>query len=447
MTGSLAAGVRAGAERDARLRRLALATLDANWEHDHTVPSRTLYPHQWSWDSAFIAVGLAHVRPDRAWRELRTLFAAQWADGRVPHIVFNPAPHLGPYFPGPAFWDSACADGAPPVATSGIVQPPVHAPAAWLVHRRAPSDASVAALRRLYPRLVAQQRYLTGRRDVGGGGLAAIVHPWESGLDNSPAWDAPLAAVPADEAVMRAYRRHDTAHADAAHRPTDLDYARYVALVDSYRAGRYRDEGLLGRHPFLVECPLVNAALGVAEYALARIATVVGADPCPHRDRAARLTEALVTRLWDPVTGTFRPRDVRTDRLIGARTVLGLLPLALPDLPEPQVRAVLAEACSPRFGLAARMDRPLPTYDRTAPDFEPLRYWRGPSWVNTGWLLWQGLRTHRRADLAAGLRESLLDLVDGAGCHEYFHPDTGAGLGSPAFSWTAALVLDALAEG
>ena len=443
---TLTTGVRADADRHARLRRLALATLDANWEHDHTVPSRTLYPHQWSWDSAFIAIGLAHVRPDRAWRELRTLFAAQWVDGRVPHIVFNPASRVGPYFPGPQFWDSARADGAPARPTSGIVQPPVHAPAAWLVHRRAPGEASVAALRRLYPRLVAQQRYLTGRRDAGGGGLASIVHPWESGLDNSPAWDAPLAGVPADESVMRAYRRHDTAHADASQRPTDLDYARYVALVESYRAGRYRDEGLLGRHPFLVECPLVNAALGVSEYALARIATVIGADPGPHRDRGARITEALVTRLWDPVTGTFRPRDVRADRLVPARTVLGLMPLALPELPAAQVAALLAEACSPRFGLAARMDRPLPTYDRTAPDFEPLRYWRGPSWINTGWLLWQGLRTHRRVDLAAGLRESLLDLVDRAGCHEYFHPDTGAGLGSPAFSWTAALVLDALAQ-
>ena len=89
-----------GPERAANLRRLAVATLDGNWEHDHTVPSRTLYPHQWSWDSAFIAVGLAHVRPDRAWRELRTLFAAQWADGRVPHIVFNPALRVGVVLPG-----------------------------------------------------------------------------------------------------------------------------------------------------------------------------------------------------------------------------------------------------------------------------------------------------------------------------------------------------------
>ncbi|MET8067897.1 hypothetical protein ABZS65_30150, partial [Micromonospora sp. NPDC005313] len=140
---TLTTGVRAGADRHARLRRLALATLDANWEHDHTVPSRTLYPHQWSWDSAFIAIGLAHIRPDRAWRELRTLFAAQWVDGRVPHIVFNPASRAGPYFPGPQFWDSARADGAPARATSGIVQPPVHAPAAWLVHRSAPGEASV----------------------------------------------------------------------------------------------------------------------------------------------------------------------------------------------------------------------------------------------------------------------------------------------------------------
>ncbi|MEV6377123.1 MGH1-like glycoside hydrolase domain-containing protein [Micromonospora musae] len=429
-----------------RLRRLAVATLEANWEHDHTVPSRTLYPHQWSWDSAFIAIGWAHVRPERAWRELESLFRAQWADGRVPHIVFNPRLPVGAYFPGPEFWASERAEGAPAAATSGLVQPPVHALAAWLAYRRAPSNAARAALRRLYPRLVAQQRYLATRRNVGGAGLACVVHPWESGLDNSPAWDAPLAAVPADAAVMRAYHRHDTAHAAPAHRPTDLDYARYVAIVASYREGGYRDEDLPGRHPFLVECPLFNAAAGAAEHALARIAPLVGADPGPHRDRAARITEALVRRLYDPSTGTFQPRDLRTGRLIPARTVLGLAPLILPDLPTPQARTVVAEACSARFGVALRMARPLPSHDRTAADFEPLRYWRGPSWMNVNWWVRCGLLGHGRADLAEGLARSMVGLVATAGCHEYFHPDTGAGLGSPAFGWTAALLLDLLAE-
>lgn len=126
--------------------------------------------------------------------------------------------------------------------------------------------------------------------------------------------------------------------------------------------------------------------------------------------------------------------------------MLGLAPLILPDLPTRQADALVVEARSARFGVARRMDRPLPSYDRTAPDFEPLRYWRGPSWLNVGWLVRRGLLAHGHPELAAGLRQSMIGLVAGAGCHEYFHPDTGAGLGSPAFSWTAALLLDLLTE-
>ncbi|MFC0504850.1 MGH1-like glycoside hydrolase domain-containing protein [Micromonospora costi] len=58
----------------------------------------------------------------------------------------------------------------------------------------------------------------------------------------------------------------------------------------------------------------------------------------------------------------------------------------------------------------------------------------------------RGLLTHGRADLAAGLGQAMVELVATAGCHEYFHPDTGAGLRSPAFGWTAALLLDLLAD-
>src|SRR5262249_36577301 len=76
-----------------------------NTRADWTKPAPRLYPHQWSWDSAFIAIGLAHVDAERALRELETLFAAQWADGRLPHIAFNP--EAADYFPGPEWWASA----------------------------------------------------------------------------------------------------------------------------------------------------------------------------------------------------------------------------------------------------------------------------------------------------------------------------------------------------
>ncbi len=81
--------------------------LDANWIGSSTVPSRSLYPHQWSWDSAFIAIGRSWYDEPRARQELVTLFDAQWANGMVPHIVFNPAVPDGAYFPGPDFWDTS----------------------------------------------------------------------------------------------------------------------------------------------------------------------------------------------------------------------------------------------------------------------------------------------------------------------------------------------------
>ncbi|KUL27277.1 MGH1-like glycoside hydrolase domain-containing protein [Actinoplanes awajinensis] len=432
----------------AELWQSAARVLDTNWSGDHMVPSRRLYPHQWSWDTAFIAVGLAFVNPARAWRDLRSLFEAQWPDGRVPHIVFDPATAEDDYFPGPGFWNVPAYAGRRARGSTGIVQPPLHALAAWEVYRHAAAHGADGvseartALAWLYPRLVAQQEYLTDRRDAGGSGLASIVHPWESGLDNSPAWDEALGNVPADLALLERFPRRDLAVAHAAHRPTDLDYARYIGLVRNYRDGGYSDTDLTQRHPFAVECPAFNSILGTAELALAQIAGVLGltGDARRHRDRAREITAAIARRLWDPVTRTFRARDARTGRLSPARCVSGLLPLMLPDLPADRVTAIMEEARSERFGL------PAPSADRTAATFDTRRYWRGPVWINVNWLLRRGMLVHGLRGEAEELRRAMLRLVHEHGHYEYFHPETGEGLGAPTFSWTAALCLDLLAD-
>jgi hypothetical protein len=436
----------------AELWNSAVSVLDANWSDDHMVPSRRLYPHQWSWDAAFIAVGLAYTNPSRAWRDLRHLFDAQWPDGRVPHIVFDRRTPEGAYFPGPGFRDVPAYNGRAARGSTALVQPPLHAIGAWEVYRRATShgaDCARAAgteLAWLYPRLVKQQEYLLGPRDAGGHGLASIVHPWESGLDNSPTWDAAMAAVPADLTLLQRYQRRDLQVADAAHRPTDLDYARYLGLVLNYREGGYSDTDLAERHDFVVECPSFNAILAAAELALAQIAAVVGADPQPHRDRAQQITDAIVKHLYDPATRTFRSRDVRTGLLSPARCVNGLMPLILPGLPAEHVAAIMAEATSARFGLPEQTGLPAPSYDRTAADFDPLRYWRGPIWININWLLRRGMQLHGFLGAAEDLRMAMMRLVLRSGHFEYFHPVTGEGIGAADFSWTAALSLDLLAD-
>ncbi|GAB2667922.1 MGH1-like glycoside hydrolase domain-containing protein [Kribbella swartbergensis] len=413
------------------IRPAAARVLLGNWTGHSTVPSHSLYPHQWSWDSAFIAIGLRHLSPRRAQVELESLLGSQWADGRIPHISFSPSVPRDAYFPGPDFWQAVTRGG---VETSGIVQPPVHALAVWLTHQ-ADEDESVRRgfLERMYPKLVAWHAYLRERRDLGGHGLVAIVHPWESGMDNSPAWDEALARV--RPAPLDSFTRRDTDHASDDDRPTDLDYGRYVQLAATYRDHGYDD----ARTPFAfaLEDPCFNALLISSEHALASIAKALAVDPTPHLTAAAELTTSLGDLFAD---GNFRARDLRADgsALVGADTVSGLIPLLVPGLP--QANELLATARGPRFRLGAV--RMVPSYDLTGPEFEPGRYWRGPSWFNTAWLIHRGLVQLGEHELAGTVRADVLDLAAATRFAEYVEPFTGAARGARDFSWTAALALD-----
>jgi hypothetical protein len=436
------------AERE-NLTEDAQAVLDRNWTGNCTIPSRSLYPHQWSWDSAFIAIGRSWYDQQRAEQDLESLLAAQWTNGMVPHIVFNPAVPAGAYFPGPEFWDSSRAAGhrhGP--ATSGITQPPLHAFAVREVHRRAPDPVQARAfLQRCYPKLVAQHDYLTRWRDPAGHGLAVIVHPWESGMDNAPIWDDDLRlAVPAG--VVAPYRRHDLVHADPSDRPTKAAYDRFVYLVLTYRDNGYDDSRLLATSPFLVEDPLFNAIWCASAHALAEIAELLGYDPAPHRRLAGRISAGMRQHLWDDRTRRFHPRDLRTGGLLRKNTITTLMPLLDPLLPADYVEAIVADLGSEHFRPADPGAFLVPSHDLVSPEFDRRRYWRGPVWINTDWLLWRGLNQHAAAPgaarIAAEIASSMVRLVRRSGWREYFDPFSGAGYGAADFGWSAALVIDLL---
>ncbi len=427
----------------------AQGVLDRNWTGASTIPSRSLYPHQWSWDAAFIAIGRSWQEQRRAEQDLETLLAAQWASGMVPHIVFNPAVPAGAYFPGPEFWDSAGAAGHPNgPATSGLTQPPLHALAALEVHRRAQDPGRARAfLERVYPRLAAQHDYLARRRDPAGHGLAVIVHPWESGMDNAPVWDEDLElAVP--PGAVPPYRRHDLVNADPGDRPTQAAYDRFVYLAITYRDKGYDDSRLLAGSPFLVEDPLFNSIWCASAHALAEIATVLGEDPARQRELAGRISAGMREHLWDPQARRFHALDVRTGRLLRHNTITSLMPLLDPALPAGYVDAIIADLRSEHFRPADPGAFLVPSSDLVSPEFDRRRYWRGPVWINTDWLVWRGLMQHPAAtggaELAAEIAASMVRLVSRSGWREYFDPFTGAGYGSADFSWSAALVIDLL---
>jgi alpha,alpha-trehalase len=173
----------------AQLDEAAARILHENDRGGYTVPTRRLYPFRWNWDSCFVTLGWARLDEDRAFTEIETLLQGQWPGGMVPHIIFH-RPDAG-YFPGPERWGTG---HTPP--TSGITQPPVVASCMRRLLEGA-RDAEMAErrARALLPKLLAWHRWFHTVRDPVGTGVVTTLHPWETGMDNSPAWDEALARI------------------------------------------------------------------------------------------------------------------------------------------------------------------------------------------------------------------------------------------------------------
>ena len=408
----------------------ARAILRNNDRGGYTVPMHRLYPFQWNWDSAFVAMGWATFDEARGFTEVERLLEGQWDDGFIPHIVFH-APS-DDYFPGPAVWG---VEHTPP--TSGITQPPVLASAVrrMLDHAsdRAAAEARVAAM---YPRMLAHHRWWQRARDPGGSGLVSTLHPWETGMDNSPAWDAALARVPATTTTR--VQRRDTTHVDASMRPRAEEYQRFIHLVDLFRDVGWQPEKMLAVSPFRVADIGTNAILLRAERDLLALAERFGqvGDTAEISARAERKHSAI-GGLWSTPLGLFRSLDLICRTPIEAATSAGLLPLYAGAADAPRARAMAATL--QRWAGPIRFLVP-----STAPDeprFDALRYWRGPVWAVVNWMIAEGAAGSGASGLATDLHSSTRDMIVNAGFTEYFDPRDGRGIGGQDFSWTAAIYL------
>ena len=434
----------------------AAAVLEGNDMGGWTRAAPNLYPHQWSWDSAFIAIGLAHLDTGRAAEEIRTLLNHQWRNGKVPHIVFNPDAPPESYFPGPEHWASAAdSPDAPsnPARTSGLCQPPAHAIAAKrileIAWRRGDDVAGTREfLREVYPGLLAWHRYLATARDPEGSGLVTIFHPWESGTDNSPRWSAAMGRVEVGE--MPDYERPDLDHVpDPSERPTGPEYDRFIWLVEVNKRAGCDESVLYETSPFLVKDVLASAILVRANEALLEMAEI---SEAPDEDRATiqawiERGRAGLDERWDPKLGLCLDYDLRAGEPLEARTIAGFAPL-ISGTDKPYRLRTLLDAFDSR-AFSGHPDLRLPLPPGTSPEeleFHPRSYWRGPVWPVMNWLLWWSLVKAGEKERASRLRtDGLAQLSDGR-FGEYYEPFTGEPLGSDEQSWTAAVALDWLSN-
>jgi len=380
-----------------RLRRLCAATLESNWtlgtrqgvEFAYTRPSPERYPWQWYWDSCFNAIAWRRFDRERSRRELETLLAAARGDGFIGHTIFWERPLRGVRR---LFYNVIEAGDF----TTATIQPPM---LAWAWRIAVGDPAREAAI-------VAHHDFVTRERDLEGDGLLWLIQPDESGLDASPQFDP----------IWRRRAQGLPGFPALVHRNRRL----------GFRIAAVREAG----GPIVCEV-LTNVLHGLSQLALGR----------------PSLTPALIERLYDEASGVFVARAWPATGERIPLTWSALAPLALPDLPEAIGRRLVEEhLLAPRFWTLVAppsVATDEPSFSLRQRTLGLRRYWRGPTWLNSAWLVWLGLVRLGYHEHAATLAGGASAAVLRSGLREFYGPHDGRGMGASDFAWSA-LVLELL---
>ncbi len=410
--------------------------LKTNSRHNsYTVPSDRLYPYQWNWDSGFIALGLSTIDLERAVLEVETLLEGQWKNGMVPHIVFHE--YEEDYAPGPLDWQVPEELTHKSICTSGITQPPIIGSVLYRLYQRSDkSDAYELRFKALYRQIKDYHDWFMAKRTKAPDhDLVKSLHPWESGMDNSPSWDSLIKTVPAENLAQ--FRRKDLKGDNDDERPHDTDYTAYMSLVYHYKRIGYDAPDLLPQAHFRVFDLVLNSALLRSARDMAVLAANLGLDDGTYWQGQIDTLSAGIAKLWSAEDGAFLHMNARTGELLAPVTNASFLPLYAGAATQAQADSLAQtykewrEICP--YGV--------PTTDPRADVFEMKRYWRGPIWINTNWMIAEGFAAYGYEDIAAEIKADSLALIAKHGFYEYFTPDGAKGLGAPRFSWSAALAL------
>jgi len=427
----------------------ATAVLEMNDRGNYTQPAHGLYPHQWLWDSCFIAIGLRHLDVERAKMEVLSLLRGQWHNGMLPNIIFRDDRE---YRFDRSAWRSWLNPYAPrDVATTGITQPPMLAEAVVQVGQKMAWPERRLWYRQIYPALKAYHEWLYDERDPHNEGLILLVHPWETGLDNTPPWMDEMHEhlMPLWIRLIEKFkldRAINLLRRDGRSVPLDQRFSTVESLMlldiqRRLRRKRYDINKILDHSLFAIEDLSFNSIFVRANQHLRDIAKSLKEELPEGLEGRMRKTEQVFEELWDDYSAQYYSRDFITHRLLKNPSIATLLPLYAGQISQERADRLLRLLENERaFGPAY----PVPSVPINSFWFHPKLYWQGPSWVNMNWLIIDGLKRYGFKDHAAALRESTLEMVRQAGCYEYFDPLTGEPAGAENFSWTAALAIDLL---
>ena len=407
----------------------AKKTLLGNRRGGYTLPTNNkLYPAQWNWDSCFIALGYSYFNLNFALKEINTLLDGQWKDGMVPHILFHNTKTN--YYPNYTAWN--CGNK---IHSSGITQPPILATILKeILKKNKINKTQLLNIKKIIKKIKKFHEWFIQFRDPKKNGLVSILHPWESGYDNSPIWDEPMNKVKIEKNIK--YKRADNKVVNPDFRPLNIDYDRYVTIKNNLRKIKYNPKKVYKSSLFNVVDVGFNSIFLKANKDLVSLLDTFGFNKTKI-DNYIKLTEKNFLKLYDKKRKTFFSKDIKNNKKIYIPSITNYFVL-FADLKNDKVNKELIQ------NLKKHNSKEKYFFSSIKPNhksFEEKRYWRGPVWINCNWFIYKGLKNKDKF-FSDKIKNKTIQILEKKGFFEYFSCKNGQPMGAKNFSWSAALYLD-----
>lgn len=409
----------------------SIITLTTNWrsaagaiKHDGIVPSLSYkwFVGMWAWDSWKQAVATANFDGELAKNNIRALFDYQikgddsvrpYDKGTIIDAIFyNKDEQRGGEG---GNWNERNS------------KPPLAAWAVWNVYKE---TNDIEFLKEMYPKLVDYHNWWYTNRDHDKNGIAeygGMVHPannsedeiilaaaWESGMDNATRFDKE--GFGSDDAGVHVFENKDN-------NGSTVGYSINQESVD------------------------LNSYLYAEKGFLKSIADILGKteDSQKYEVEAKNVGEYIRNNMFDKETGFFYDLQINEDgsekKLLVNRGkgTEGWMPLWAKVATQDEAELVKENMMdSNKFNTYM----PLPTASKDNPKFNPNKYWRGPVWMDQALYGIESLQNYGFKDEAETLTKKLFDNAEGligdGPIRENYNPETGQGLHTKNFSWSAS---------
>lgn len=381
----------------------------------------------------------------RALAEIESIMHSQWANGMLPQIRFVKG--QAGYSPDEHEWGVTKDISGCDQDTSGITQPPLLGYALMKIFWKSGNKSRVICeLDKFFDGVDNYHAFLLRERDPNDEYLLSVIHPWETGTDNAPYLDD---IVHRAKVFLRKHgyenriiKRKDIQRVESRYRPTEKDYECYGRLIDFFIKHRFDQNEIIHQSPFIVQDVLFNSIFAGSVKAMSLLADALSRVPLLKNKRAyykaksvknqewyQKIRSAIQNKLYDEDRGLFYSKNLRDNSFCKIDTVHCISPLFGQCATHQQAHTVLEHLLNKNEFKTEMMIPTVSLLMRDHHKFDPLRYWRGPVWPVTNWIIYEGLK-HYDAALADKLRQSTLSLID-----QRKPNDT-----SEAFHWAADLM-------